>query len=681
MSIFEHQRWEIWNQVQHPYKHSLDEVSGYSNGALPGVSTFSSAMDWVLAVLYPIPKAAVATPAALPSVGNTIGDYRVVIDDGDGKSAGYRWEQREGDATAKWYKIYDMDFGAGSVLQQAMDNAQELFVQKWGNDDLDSAGVAVTGVYAGQVIYGGKTASKNLTLRANAGDGVGARTGFVQVDDIFRPAIDDTFTDGSATFRWSTVFTKIVNSGASALTIIANSITAGSVSTGGIWTIGATSGVGTHIINGLGVRLGDGTTSGSVYGSNTTNTAFTQFCGGINGANGATVTLFGSAHATSADVFRFDNSTLTTGSISAAGLWTIGASGGTQSHVINGQTLTMSASSSGGVVGSVVSNTSNTASSHARMSATVAGTSAGNALSAYNVSGTTSWSVGCYGGSSQSFAIANTGDLTGTAHLSITTGGLFTIGQASNNSQHRVNGRFIDLQSSSTGTTGLLVTNANNANAAAHACLEITTGGTSGGDPYIRFDVTGTTTWSVGGDTSDTGAFKISENTTLGTNDRFKIASGGNATFSGNILNSAANTYDIGASGTRFATIFAGAIDLGSTATIGNKLTVARQIITTSNLVASTAIITALDSTFSHTVLTGVTITAIQGVVAGVAGQHMIITTAGAALTIANENAGATAANRITTNTGADVVIVAPGSAFLIYDANASRWMLVSSAT
>jgi hypothetical protein len=61
-------------------------------------------------------KTAVADVASLPSVGNVINDMRVVQDDGDGKAASYRWELREGESSASWHKIYDMDWGSDSIL-------------------------------------------------------------------------------------------------------------------------------------------------------------------------------------------------------------------------------------------------------------------------------------------------------------------------------------------------------------------------------------------------------------------------------------------------------------------------------------------------------------------------------------------------------------------------------------
>ena len=113
--MFDKHRFEIWTPAQHPLKHTLSDFA-YTNPALPGVTTVDSALNWVFKVLYPRTQPSVANPAALPSVGNTLNDYRVVLDDGDGKQAGYRLEQREGDVAAKWHKIYDFEWSTDSIL-------------------------------------------------------------------------------------------------------------------------------------------------------------------------------------------------------------------------------------------------------------------------------------------------------------------------------------------------------------------------------------------------------------------------------------------------------------------------------------------------------------------------------------------------------------------------------------
>lgn len=199
--IWEKHRFEIWNITQHPYKHTLSDF-GYVNPALPGVSNVNSALNYIIQVLYPNTKPNVPDVASLPAGGNTLGDYRVVDDDGDGRSAGYRWEQREGDVVAKWYKVFDVDWSTDAILAAVTDVTDDKYMYSKGKTDLDDNGDPVTGLYAGQLIYGGNLANQNLTLHPNSGDGVGAQTGYVQTDGDFRPTLDNTWDLGTATERF-----------------------------------------------------------------------------------------------------------------------------------------------------------------------------------------------------------------------------------------------------------------------------------------------------------------------------------------------------------------------------------------------------------------------------------------------------------------------------------------------
>lgn len=223
MTAFEHSRFEIFNAGQHPLKHTLADF-GYSNPALGSeVTNLEQAMDWVMAVLYPNTKDAVDTVGDLPAVGNSVNDMRVVLDDGDGKAATYRWEQREGDVSAKWYKIYDMDWGYDSILSGFLAQTQDLWVNKYGRDDIDDTGTALTGVDAGQHIFGGLSANTHLTLHANAGDGTGSQTGYIQAADNVRPTVDSTWSLGTTLSRWLKVWTDEITIGT--MTITGGSIT------------------------------------------------------------------------------------------------------------------------------------------------------------------------------------------------------------------------------------------------------------------------------------------------------------------------------------------------------------------------------------------------------------------------------------------------------------------------
>ena len=210
--VEEHFRNKIWTQLQHPYKHSLTDFA-YSNPALPGVSSLESTLNWLVAVLYPNTQPSVATPADLPTgtdtpnpgdVTPTVLDYRVVLDDGDGKAAGYRYEQREGDVAPKWYKIYDMDWGEDSVLSNFLASTQDVYMYKYGISDKDENGDVLTGALAGQHLYGGDLANQHLTLHANAGDAPGLHSGYIQLDDDTRPTSDNAFDLGTITQKFQT---------------------------------------------------------------------------------------------------------------------------------------------------------------------------------------------------------------------------------------------------------------------------------------------------------------------------------------------------------------------------------------------------------------------------------------------------------------------------------------------
>jgi hypothetical protein len=181
------------------------ETMPYGNEA----GTFTNArqaLDWIFSALYPNTQDSVATVGDLPLVGNTLNDYRVVTDDGDGKAAGYRWEQREGEASPSWHKIHDMDWSSDAILAALTDKTNELYVSKYGRQDLDDQGDPVTGIYAGQKVYGGAVAGENLTLNPNSGDGTGPQSGYVQFDGHTRPTDDDLYDLGTATERFRDLF-------------------------------------------------------------------------------------------------------------------------------------------------------------------------------------------------------------------------------------------------------------------------------------------------------------------------------------------------------------------------------------------------------------------------------------------------------------------------------------------
>lgn len=317
--IFSHSRFQIWNANQHPYKHTLSDFL-YNNPAIPGVTNVQSALDYITAVLYPQSKAAVADVASLPTIGNTINDMRVVTDDGDGKAAAYRWEQREGDVAAKWYKIYDLDWGTDSILQGFLLKTQDIYVKQWGYNDLDSSGVAIVGTLAGQSIYGGATASTNLTLFANSGDGVGADTGYVQFGDNVRPITNNTYSFGTTAERWLKVWSTEVQAGT--LNLLGGSITDSSgaisfdnenLSTTGTLTVASTVLSAATITNTTGTISFDNenlTTTGNLTANKLTATGAASSL--ATGTTIGTLTLASGSITDSGGAISFDNENLTT---------------------------------------------------------------------------------------------------------------------------------------------------------------------------------------------------------------------------------------------------------------------------------------------------------------------------------------------------------------------------------
>ena len=88
-----------------------------------------------------------------------------------------------------------------------------------------------------------------------------------------------------------------------------------------------------------------------------------------------------------------------------------------------------------------------------------------------------------------------------------------------------------EIEDATAGTTlQARVTHSNNSNAASHSALHVNTGGSSGGDPVVQFAIASVSaaSWTIGVDNSDSDKFKVSNDTTLGSNDRLAILAAGN---------------------------------------------------------------------------------------------------------------------------------------------------------
>lgn len=118
------------------------------------------------------------------------------------------------------------------------------------------------------------------------------------------------------------------------------------------------------------------------------------------------------------------------------------------------------------------------------------------------------------------------------------TSGQFTYYAASSNAvsgnaDFTYSGHTVTLSAANSGASvGLQVLNTSNT-ASATAFLKIQTAGSTADDPYAVFDISGSTTWSLGADNSASDSFKISKNATLGTNDFLTISTAGAVTLAG----------------------------------------------------------------------------------------------------------------------------------------------------
>jgi len=173
-------------------------------------------------------------------------------------------------------------------------------------------------------------------------------------------------------------------------------------------------------------------------------------------------------------------------------------------------------------------------------------------------------------------------------------------------------GDIIATRSSAGGDVTVEATNSDNTNVASRGGFEAAVGGTSAGDPYVNFLISGGQTFTMGIDNSSTNDdFVISDNATLGTNDRLVIdGSSGDTSITGNLsLPTAATQIRVeGGAVTDFigqATLVAGTVTVANT----NIAATDKILVTREGVGASTAL-GVLD--VSITASTSFTITALQ---------------------------------------------------------------------
>ncbi len=91
----------------------------------------------------------------------------------------------------------------------------------------------------------------------------------------------------------------------------------------------------------------------------------------------------------------------------------------------------------------------------------------------------------------------------------------------------------ITISRSSSGNVVNSIINTDAMDANANAILALTSGGTSAGSPYIHFNVTTATDWSIGLENSNNDSFVIAKSTALASNRYFQIDTSGGVTLAG----------------------------------------------------------------------------------------------------------------------------------------------------
>jgi len=202
-----------------------------------------------------------------------------------------------------------------------------------------------------------------------------------------------------------------------------NGVTKGSVTSAGVWTLGATGSTTTHTFNANAVRILPGSGTESVLSAKADNAGSLALTGASGSGNGGVIVLHGNSHATKANIVEFQTAAATRGSISAAGLWTLGASTSTEAHVVNGASIALAASSSASIFNILRGNST-------------AGALSISGESAFNNGG----EIILYGSTHASKANIVEFQTGGSIKGSISAAGAWTIGASAGTQAHVVNG-------------------------------------------------------------------------------------------------------------------------------------------------------------------------------------------------------------------------------------------------
>jgi len=229
----------------------------------------------------------------------------------------------------------DLGFG-GSIPTQGTNNALLADNTAFTGDWVINSSSASASLFSGPMEWKQQATPSNPASGNNRiyfkADGNLYKLTSAGVETAFAAGSGDINQNGNS---FGTTMTLGTND-AFSLAFETNGVTNGSVTSAGAWALGATGFTGTHTLNANTVRILPGSGVESVLSAKADNAGSLALAGASGSSNGGVIVLHGNSHASKANIIEFQNAAAIRGSISAAGLWTIGTAAGTEAHVVNG---------------------------------------------------------------------------------------------------------------------------------------------------------------------------------------------------------------------------------------------------------------------------------------------------------------------------------------------------------
>jgi len=150
----------------------------------------------------------------------------------------------------------------------------------------------------------------------------------------FKVQGDASFNLGSTTNRFSTLFAVAIDSQGSSLDFKTTAGTVGTITSAGAFTIGISS-AHAHVLNGASLTANPGAGNTFNYQINGS-TSVVRFQAGSAGGTDPRIDIYGSSHASRASQFEFYQGSTQVFDIDSTGIFTIGSSGFTSTHIVNG---------------------------------------------------------------------------------------------------------------------------------------------------------------------------------------------------------------------------------------------------------------------------------------------------------------------------------------------------------